>query len=103
MDQSVLPVSVDDEDPLTFLMERSAEVHRDCAFPDPTLLLSYRDDFCCQSSPLFLDADGFYLDEFVFQSVLSLTCDALAIRPRFMRIKRPVDWRVGGGSESQQE
>jgi hypothetical protein len=30
-------------------------VHRDCALPDPTLLLSYRDDFCCQySPPLFI-------------------------------------------------
>lgn len=40
---------------------------------------------------LFLDADGFYLDEFVFQSLLSLTCGTLAVRPRFMRIKRPAD------------
>jgi hypothetical protein len=32
-------------------MKCSAEVHRDGALPDPALLLSYRDDFCCQSSP----------------------------------------------------
>lgn len=71
MNQGVLPVSIDDEDSLASFVEGSAEVHRDRAFPDPALLLRYRDDFSCQSSPLFLDADGFYLDEFVFQCFLS--------------------------------
>jgi hypothetical protein len=51
MNQRVLPVGVNDKDTLTFLMKCSAEVHRDGALPDPALLLSYRDDFCCQSSP----------------------------------------------------
>jgi hypothetical protein len=51
MDQGVLTIGVYDEDAFAFFMERSPEVHRDCALPDPALLLSYRDDFCCQSSP----------------------------------------------------
>jgi hypothetical protein len=39
---------------------------------------------------LFLDADGFYLDEFAFQSFLSQTRDDQAIRQRFMRIKERI-------------
>jgi hypothetical protein len=48
MDQRVLTIGIDHENPLPFFVEGRAEVHGDRALPDSALLLSYRDDFRCQ-------------------------------------------------------
>jgi hypothetical protein len=69
MDQGVLAVRVDNENAFAFFVKGGTEMHRDCAFSDPAFLLRYRDDFRCQISPPLLDANGFYLDEFLFQMI----------------------------------
>jgi hypothetical protein len=81
VNESVLTIGVYYQDAFAFFVEGGTEVHRDGAFPDATLLLRNRDDFSCQFFTSFLDADGFYRDEFLFQSLSSFERDELAVRP----------------------
>ena len=63
MDQGVLSIRIDDENPLALFVECGAEMHRNRALSDAAFLLCHCDDFSCQASPLsFLDAAEFYLD-----------------------------------------
>ena len=47
MDQGILPIGVDDQHSLPFLVKRGAQMHCYRAFPHSTLLLRDCNDFSC--------------------------------------------------------
>ncbi|MCG5075511.1 hypothetical protein L5014_19410 [Paraburkholderia sp. RG36] len=91
MNQRVLAVGIDHEYTLSLFVECCAEMHRDRALADPALLLRDCDYLCCQLGFSFLlivlDFTWIKLRFNGIGVIFIALDDALAVWPRFMRIK----------------